>query len=112
MSDFVAIAKVGDVPEGQGRTFQVGDRYVALFLLNGKYHALDDFCPHMGESLGASHLRGDMVVCSQHLWAFRLADGTSPDAPTLRATTFEVRVVGEEIQVRVSDDAERGASAV
>ena len=29
------------------------------------------------------------------------ADGTSPDAPTLRAGTFEVRVEGDAIQVRL-----------
>jgi len=101
MADFIPIARVGDVPEGRGRTFRLGDRAVALFLLDGKYYALDDACPHMGASLGASDLRGQMVVCNRHMWAFRLADGTSPDAPTLRATVYEVRVVGEEIQVRL-----------
>jgi len=101
MPDFIPVARVGDVPEGRGRTFRLGDREVALFLLDGKYYALDDACPHMGASLGASDLRGDMVVCNRHMWAFRLADGTSPDAPTLRATVYEARVVGEEIQVRL-----------
>jgi nitrite reductase/ring-hydroxylating ferredoxin subunit len=44
-----------------------------------------------------------MVVCNRHMWAFRLADGTSPDVPTLRAVTFEVRVEGDEIRVRLPD---------
>ena len=101
MSDFVTIARVGDVPEGRGRTFRVGEHYVALFLAGGKYYALDDFCPHMGASLGTSDLRGEMVVCNRHLWSFRLADGTSPDVPTLRAGTFEVRLEGDAIQVRL-----------
>ena len=101
MSDFVTVAHVGDVPEGQGRTFRVGDDYVAVFRVGGEYYALDDFCPHMGASLGASDLHGEMVVCNRHMWAFRLADGTSPDVPTLRAVTFEVRVEGDEIQVRL-----------
>jgi nitrite reductase (NADH) small subunit/3-phenylpropionate/trans-cinnamate dioxygenase ferredoxin subunit len=104
MSDFVPVARVGDVPEGRGRTFRVGDRDVALFVVHGKHYALDDLCPHMGASLGTSDLRGDMVVCNRHMWAFRLADGTSPDVPTLRATTFEVRMVGDEIQVRLPTD--------
>ena len=103
MTDFVILAHVGDVPEGQGRTFRVGECYIALFLLDGAYYALDDFCPHMGASLGASDLRDDRVVCNRHMWAFRLADGSSPDVPTLRAQTYEVRVVGDEIQVRLPD---------
>jgi nitrite reductase/ring-hydroxylating ferredoxin subunit len=101
MADFVTVACVGDVPEGQGRMFRLGDDRVAVFLVDGKYYALDDFCPHMGASLGLSDLRGEMVVCNRHMWAFRLADGTSPDVPTLRAVTFEVRVAGNEIQVRL-----------
>ncbi len=101
MSEFLSVAHVGDIAEGRGRTFRVGDREIALFLLNGRYYALDDACPHMGASLGASDLDGDAVVCNRHMWAFRLADGTSPDAPTLQATVYEVRVVGDEIQVRL-----------
>jgi nitrite reductase (NADH) small subunit/3-phenylpropionate/trans-cinnamate dioxygenase ferredoxin subunit len=103
MSEFVTIARVGDVPEGEGRTFRVGERWIALFCVGGRHLALDDFCPHMGASLGASDLRGDMVVCNRHLWAFRLADGTSPDAPSLRAQTIEVRLADDEIQVRLPD---------
>ena len=67
------------------------------------YYALDDFCPHMGASLGASDLHGEMVVCNRHMWAFRLADGTSPDVPTLRAGTLEVRLEGDAIQVRLPE---------
>jgi nitrite reductase (NADH) small subunit len=101
MSDFVTVARVGEVPEGQGRTYRVGEHYVAVFLAGGKYYAMDDYCPHMGASLGTSDLRDEMVVCNRHMWAFRLEDGTSPDVPTLRAVTFEVRVQGDEIQVRL-----------
>ncbi len=101
MAEFVTVARVGDVPEGRGRTVRIGDDYVALFLVDGQYYALDDYCPHMGASLGDSDLRDGMVVCNRHLWAFRLTDGTSPDVPTLRATPLDVRVAGAEIQVRL-----------
>jgi nitrite reductase/ring-hydroxylating ferredoxin subunit len=101
MSEFITVARVGEIPEGRGRTFRAGDREVAVFHVAGRYYALDDFCPHMGASLGTGDVHEDMVVCDRHLWAFKLADGSCPDAPALRATTFEVRVVGDEIQVRV-----------
>jgi nitrite reductase/ring-hydroxylating ferredoxin subunit len=55
----------------------------------------------MGSSLGASDVYGDMVVCSGHMWGFRLTDGACVDVPALRAETFEVRVEGDEIQVRL-----------
>ena len=55
-SDFVTVAKVGAIAEGEGASFQVGDRLVAVFLHQGEYLAIDDLCPHMGASLGAGDL--------------------------------------------------------
>jgi nitrite reductase (NADH) small subunit len=100
MTEFVTVAKVGDIAPGRGKAFPVGDRLVAVFHVDGQYYALDDFCPHMGAPLATGQLRDGLVICDRHQWAFRLADGTSPDSDTLRAETFEVRVVGNEIQVR------------
>jgi nitrite reductase (NADH) small subunit/3-phenylpropionate/trans-cinnamate dioxygenase ferredoxin subunit len=101
MSEFVAVARVGQIPEGRGKTVTVGDREIALFHVGERYYALDDYCPHMGASLGAGDVRDGAVICHQHLWAFQLSDGSCLDVPTLRAETFEVRVQGDEIQVRI-----------
>jgi nitrite reductase (NADH) small subunit len=100
-ADFVTIAKVGAIPEGEGRSFQVADRLVAVFLLNGQYYAIDDLCPHMGASLGAGSLDQDgTVTCPWHAWRFRVRDGKWADNPRLGVDTFEIRVLGDEIQIR------------
>lgn len=101
MSEFVTVTRVGEIPEGRGRSFSIGDREIAVFHVGGKYYALDDYCPHMGASLGASDIYGDTVVCNRHMWAFRLSDGACVDVPTLKAQAFEVRVQNDEIQVRL-----------
>jgi len=101
MSQFTFVAKVGEIPEGRGRTFTVAGRRVALFLVGGRYYALADACPHLGASLGAGDVRDETVVCDRHLWAYRLEDGVCVDAPNLRAQTYEVRVEQGEIQVRL-----------
>jgi nitrite reductase/ring-hydroxylating ferredoxin subunit len=99
---FTTVAKVGAIPEGEGRSFQVGERLVAVFLRDGKYFAIDDLCPHMGASLGAGYLDEEGVVtCPWHAWRFCVRDGKWADNPRLSVDTFEVRVVGDEIQVRV-----------
>ena len=108
MSDFVTIAHVGEIPEGRGKAFTVGEHEIAVFLADGQYFALDDYCPHMGSSLGCGDVREGAVICDRHLWAFRLTDGVCLDIPRLRATTFEVRVQGDEIQVRIPHDPQRG----
>ncbi len=100
-ADFMTVAKVGAIPDGEGRSFQVGDRLVAVFLQGGQYFAIDDLCPHMGASLGAGYLDEEgTVTCPWHAWRFRVRDGKWADNPRLSVDTFEVRVVGDEIQVR------------
>jgi NAD(P)H-dependent nitrite reductase small subunit len=101
MSEFVTVARVGEIPEGKGRRFTLAEREIALFHVQGRYYALSDRCPHMGASLAVGAVQEETVVCLRHLWAFRLSDGSCLDAPHLRAETFEVRVEGEEIRVRV-----------
>lgn len=102
MSDFTTVAKVGAIAEGEGGTFTVGDRLVAVFLHQGEYFAIDDLCPHQGASLGAGHLDDEgAVTCPWHAWRFSVCDGTWCDNPRIKTDTFDVRVEGDEIQVRV-----------
>jgi nitrite reductase/ring-hydroxylating ferredoxin subunit len=101
MAEFITVAKVGAIAEGKGETFAVDGRLVAVFNDGGAYHAIDDLCPHMGASLGAGEVHDGVVACPWHAWRFRVCDGTWCDNPKLKIDRFEVRVVGDEIQVRV-----------
>jgi len=102
MSDFITVAKVGSISEGHGATFPVGDRLVAVFLSGGEYRAIDDLCPHMGASLGAGEVYDGVVSCPWHAWRFNVCSGKWTDNPKLGIDCFEVRVVGDEIQVSSS----------
>lgn len=98
---FHTVAKTHEIAPGQGGTFQVGDRMVAVFNRDGAFFAIDDHCPHQGASLGAGYLDEDgAVACPWHAWRFCVADGKWCDNPRLGVDTFEVRVVGDEIQVK------------
>lgn len=99
MTEFKTVARVGDIPEGEGRAFEVHGRMVAVFCIQGQYQAIDDFCPHMGASLAAGAVEGDVVSCPWHAWRFSVCDGTWRDNPKIKIDAFAVRVEGEEIQV-------------
>jgi nitrite reductase (NADH) small subunit len=108
-SGFITIAKVGAIPEGEGQSFQVGDRLVAVFFKDGQYFAIDDLCPHMGASLGAGYLDDEGVVtCPWHAWRFCVRNGKWADNPRLSVDTFDVRIAGDEIQVRIARPNEMG----
>ncbi|MEZ6060724.1 MAG: Rieske (2Fe-2S) protein [Planctomycetaceae bacterium] len=106
MSDFQTVAKTGDIPEGQGRCFNVSGTMVGVFLHQGRYLAINDFCPHMGASLSDGHVtETGAVMCPWHAWCFSLQDGTWLDNSRsgIKTETYEVRVQDGEIQVRVPD---------
>ena len=104
MSEFVTVAKADSLAQGQGATFSVAGRLVAVFNDRGNFFAIDDLCPHMGASLGAGSLDEEgVVVCPWHAWRFKVCDGTWADNPRLKVDTFEVRVVDGDIQVRVPE---------
>ncbi len=98
---YVTVAQVGELAEGQGRAFAVGKRMVAVFLHDGRYWAIDDFCPHQGASLAEGYIDGCAVSCPWHHWRFSLEDGSWLDNPKVGVDRFKVRVVGQNIQVQV-----------
>lgn len=110
---YVTVAQVGDIPEGQGRAFPIGKRMVAVFLSEGEYYAIDDFCPHQGASLAEGYIDGCAVACPWHHWRFSIEDGTWLDNPKIGVDKFDVRLSGSNIQVHVPEenDASNGGSA-
>ncbi len=103
MPEFQTVAKVGEIPPGEGRAYVVNGKLVAVFLTNGKYSAINDSCPHMGASLATGYVEDDAVLCPWHAWKFCITDGTWLDNPksSVRTECYEVRVVGDDIQVEI-----------
>ncbi|MCA9190316.1 MAG: Rieske 2Fe-2S domain-containing protein [Planctomycetales bacterium] len=100
---FQTVAKIGDIPEGQGRAFTIGKNTVAVFLHEGKYFAIDDFCPHQGASLAEGYIEDCAVACPWHHWRFSIADGTWLDNRRIKIEKYAVRIHGQNIQVQVPE---------
>jgi nitrite reductase (NADH) small subunit len=99
MSEFQTVCRVGDLTEGEGKTVELNNKLIALFLHQGQHYAIDDVCPHMGASLSGGFVENGVVTCPWHAWRFRLADGAWADYTKIRIGCYAVRVVGDEIQV-------------
>lgn len=99
MSKFITVAKVGDIEEGKGKAFEVGERVIAVFNDGEKHFAIDDMCPHMGASLATGFLENSCVTCPWHAWRFDIRDGAWCDNRRIKTDSFEVRIVDDEIQV-------------
>lgn len=97
---WVTVAQVGDIPENEGRAFSVGRSMVAVFYSEGKYFAIDDFCPHQGASLAEGYVDGCAVACPWHHWRFSIEDGSWLDNPKIAVAKYNCRVTGNNVQVQ------------
>jgi nitrite reductase (NADH) small subunit/3-phenylpropionate/trans-cinnamate dioxygenase ferredoxin subunit len=104
-AEFVTVARVGEIPDGRGASYVVGEKVIGVFNDGGVYSAINDLCPHMGASLADGQLEDGVVACPWHGWRYRVSDGTWCDNKRIKTDSYEVRVVGDEIQVRVVKDA-------
>jgi nitrite reductase/ring-hydroxylating ferredoxin subunit len=101
MAEFVRVASTSEIPEGQGRMFEVNGRQVAVFKVKGALHAIDNVCEHQGGPLADGELDGCIVTCPWHGWTYDVSSGQSPDDPATRVACFEVKVEGDAVMVKV-----------
>jgi len=101
--EWIRVASIDEIPEGQARAFDVGRRVVAVFRWQDQFHAIDDFCPHMGASLATGHFDSKTmtVACPWHGWRFDVRDGTWCDNRRIKTDAFPIRVVDGEIEVGI-----------
>ncbi len=101
--EYHSVAKMGDLSEGQGKSFTVAGHVIGLFMSEGKFFAISDFCPHQGASLSSGYVEEGKVMCPWHAWKFQLKDGSWADSPTspIRCESYPVRVVNDEIQIGI-----------
>jgi nitrite reductase (NADH) small subunit/3-phenylpropionate/trans-cinnamate dioxygenase ferredoxin subunit len=103
MPEFQTVARVDEIPEGEGQAFTVNGRTIAVFNDRGAFRAIDDRCPHAGAPLSHGSLVEGTVICAWHGWRFHLCDGSWADYSKIKIGVYPVRVVGDEIQVKVPD---------
>jgi nitrite reductase (NADH) small subunit len=111
---------LADAPgPGAVRIVEVGMRRVAVFCVDGRFHALADRCPHRGAPLCS---RGQVVTgievrdgalatgppdalvrCPWHKWDFEIASGRCAVHPRLRVRRYTVEVDDDELVVSLSN---------
>ena len=101
MADFKKALNKSQLPSGQARTVEIDGKAIALFNVDGEFYALDNACPHRGGPLGDGDLAGKEVTCPWHGWTFDVPTGCGTHTPA-QATTYAVKVEGEDVLVAVS----------
>ena len=93
---FHKLCPVDEVEEDVGKPFSIDGTHIALFRYRGKFHAVDNRCPHMGYPMSKGSIRDGVLICHWHHWEFDLNTGgcllTSGD--DLKSFPLEVREDG------------------
>jgi nitrite reductase/ring-hydroxylating ferredoxin subunit len=70
--------------DGEMKELKVGpkdDDKILISRVNGKLHAVGNYCSHFGAPLATGQLFDDKVVCPWHAAAFSVVTGTLEGAP-------------------------------
>lgn len=102
MTEFVKVAKTGEIAPGEARVVEAAGKRIALFNVGGTFYAIDDACTHRGGPLSEGMVRGTEVTCPWHGAIFDVSTGSvlGPPAPQDLAH-YAVRVKGEDIEVEL-----------
>ena len=100
MSKNVKIAQVGDLAPGEGKVIEVESLSIALFNVDGTFHAMQNACTHVGGPLGEGELQGDNVTCPLHGAQFNVTTGKvlSPPAGS-DVKCYAVTIEGDDVLV-------------
>ncbi|MEX2544682.1 MAG: Rieske (2Fe-2S) protein [Phycisphaeraceae bacterium] len=103
------ICSVDDLPPGERRIVEIGDRSIGVFNVAGTFHALRNVCPHQRAPLckgrvtgtnlpsrpGEFHWakEGEIIRCPWHNWEFDITTGQSVFNPhKMRVKAYQVAV--------------------
>lgn len=101
MASFHRAASINELPAGSGKTVQVNGKTLALFNVNGNFHATDETCPHQGGPLGEGSLDGKLISCPWHGWTFDVTNGECPVIPGMKIACYATKVEGDAVFIQV-----------
>ena len=102
-------ARLDDVRTAGRASVRVAGHSLALFFQDGRVHAVDNRCPHMGFPLHRGTLQDGILTCHWHHARFDLESGGTFDQFADEARVFPVEVRDGEVWVDLSPQEDRPA---
>jgi nitrite reductase/ring-hydroxylating ferredoxin subunit len=96
------IATISDIPSGRACAFDIAGRRIAVFNVQGKFHAIDDICPHEGGPLSEGSVDEGCVTCPWHGATFELCTGKEQTTvASADVRRYTVVISGDDLSVDV-----------
>jgi NAD(P)H-dependent nitrite reductase small subunit len=97
MDKFTRVAKLKDIPPGDGIVVEVNQKEIGLFNIDGEIYAIDNVCPHYAGPLVEGQLNGKIISCPWHAWTFDVTTGQCTFNEEICVKTFPVKVQDGEV---------------
>ena len=102
MSEFIAVAKLEDLPPGGIKYVEVSGKPIVLCHAAGKIYAVGNLCTHDNGPLSGGTLEDHQIECPRHGAKFDVRTGQVICLPApLPIPSYEVKVEGNRILVKV-----------
>jgi naphthalene 1,2-dioxygenase ferredoxin component len=99
---WVRAASRGEIAAGEVIGVEIAGRSIAIYDADGALYATDNICTHAYARLSDGWLDGETIECPLHAARFDIRTGKVLDPPaTEDLKTYPVRIVGDEIQIKL-----------
>lgn len=117
MADHI-VGAVDEITEGDRLLTEIKGREIAVFYIDGEYHAYLNWCPHQGGPICEGGISGKqkaefdsdtlelnleweekdgVIACPWHDWEFHLKSGEHASRKDIRLPSYPVRVENDQI---------------
>ncbi|MGB1110134.1 MAG: non-heme iron oxygenase ferredoxin subunit [Gammaproteobacteria bacterium] len=101
MTEWVDVCATNGIAPGEWLVVDVDGVDVAVFNVDGEFHAIEDVCTHDGACLTGEAIEGEEVICPRHGARFNIKTGKALTAPAYEdVASLPVQIVDGRIQVR------------
>lgn len=104
MTDFIKVARVDDLEDGELMPVEVDGEPVCLAKVDGEICAFTDDCTHIGGPLNEGELDGEVLTCPWHGAQFNVRTGKVLRGPARQdIQTYPVKIEDNVIFVSLPD---------
>src|SRR6059058_843627 len=107
MTDFIKVARVDDLEDGELMAVEVDGEPVCLAKVDGNIYAFTDNCTHISGPLDEGELDGEVLTCPWHGAQFNVCTGKVLRGPAREnIQTYPVKIEGQSILIRLPEEEE------
>lgn len=94
--------RADELPPGKATSIVLEGRSIAIFNVEGTFHAIENRCAHRGGPLAEGFVAGNVVFCPWHDWQFDVTTGVCLNAPGVEIRSYSVSVQDGDVLVEVT----------